>query len=192
MIKRCAWVTDDPLYIAYHDQEWGTPLHDDQKLFEFLILEGMQAGLSWSIILRKRHNFRKAFHHFDPRRVADYDEEKINALMNNPGIIRNRRKLMAAIENAKAFLHIQKEFKSFDTYIWNFVGGKPIHNVWQVVNEIPNTSPEAIAMSKDLVTRGFKFVGPTICYAFMQAVGMVNDHTLDCFRYKELIGNSNV
>jgi DNA-3-methyladenine glycosylase I len=184
--NRCAWSASDPLYIAYHDTEWGVPIHDDQQLFEFLVLEGAQAGLSWITILRKRDAFRRAFNQFDPVKVAAYDDAKIAALMNDPGIIRNRVKINAAIGNARAFLKVQEEFGSFDTYIWQFVNGKPIQNQWHSLNEIPAKTNESEAMSKDLIKRGFKFVGPTICYAHMQATGMVNDHTTDCFRYDEI------
>ena len=180
---RCEWTGSDPLMVAYHDQEWGVPLHDDQKLFEFLILEGMQAGLSWMTILRKRDNFRAAFDEFDPHRVARYDQGKFEELMANAGIIRNRRKIEAAKQNAQAFLAVQKEFGSFDNYMWQFVGGKPLVNAWKMMSEIPSKTAESEAMSKDLKNRGFNFVGPTICYAHMQATGMVNDHTMDCIRY---------
>ena len=183
MNTRCAWVGDDPLYIAYHDEEWGVPLHDDQRLFEMLILEGAQAGLSWITILRKRENYRLAFDHFDVETVARYDAAKIEELLANPGIVRNRRKIEATVQNAKAFLAIQEAFGSFDTYIWQFVGGQPIQNAWTSLSDIPAKTPESTAMSKDLRQRGFNFVGPTICYAFMQATGMVNDHVVDCFRY---------
>ena len=183
MDTRCAWVGDDPLYIAYHDEEWGVPLHDDQRLFEMLILEGAQAGLSWITILRKRENYRLAFDHFDVETVARYDAAKIEELLANPGIVRNRRKIEATVQNAKAFLAIQEAFGSFDTYIWQFVGGQPIQNAWTSLSDIPAKTPESTAMSKDLRKRGFNFVGPTICYAFMQATGMVNDHVVDCFRY---------
>lgn len=183
---RCAWAGSDPLYIAYHDHEWGVPVHDDRLLFEFLILEGAQAGLSWSTILKKRENYRAAFDQFDPTAIARYDEAKVGALLNNPGIVRNRRKIEATIINARAFLEIQEQFGSFDTYAWEFVGGKPIQNAWKSLQEIPANTPESGAMSKALLQRGFKFVGTTICYAFMQAVGMVNDHTIDCFRYTQL------
>ena len=168
----------------YHDTEWGTPLHDDRGLFEFLILEGAQAGLSWQTILRKRENYRKAFDRFDPARVARYDRKKFRALMNDAGIVRNRLKIEAAIQNAKFFLAVKKEFGSFDAYIWQFVNGKPIQNRWS--RSIPAKTAESDAMSKDLKKRGFRFVGSTICYAFMQAVGMVNDHVTTCFRYKQL------
>jgi len=186
MPERCQWSTTDPLYISYHDQEWGVPVHDDHQLFEFLILEGAQAGLSWLTILRKRENYRQAFSEFDPELVARYDEKKVAELLNNPGIIRNRRKVEAAITNAHAYLAVQAEFGSFDRYIWQFVGGEPIQNAWTSLSQIPAKTPESEAMSKDLIRRGFKFVGPTICYAHMQATGMVNDHVVDCFRYKAL------
>jgi len=175
------------MYVKYHDEQWGVPLHDDQALFEMLILEGAQAGLSWRTILDKRENFRAAFDRFDPAAVATYDESKIQELLQNPGIIRNQLKIRAAVANAKAFLEVQEEFGSFDAYIWGFVDHKPIINRWKSMREIPDKTAEAEAMSKDLKKRGFKFVGPTICYAFMQAVGMVNDHTVDCFRYGQLL-----
>lgn len=186
MKKRCQWVPDEPLYADYHDREWGAPKHDDRELFEFLILEGMQAGLSWLTILRKRENFRRAFDNFDARKIADYGQRKIEGLLGNKGIIRNRLKIEAAVENAKAFLKVQEEFGSFNAYIRRFVGGRPKKSAWKSVKDIPSRTRESDAMSKDLVRRGFKFVGSTICYAFMQAVGMVNDHTVDCFRYKEI------
>ncbi|MEA3239509.1 MAG: DNA-3-methyladenine glycosylase I [Candidatus Bipolaricaulota bacterium] len=186
-IKRCPWVGSDPRYVRYHDEEWGVPVHDDQILFEFLLLEGAQAGLSWSTILNKRDHYREVFDQFDPQAVAAYDDTKIESLLQYPGIVRNRRKVASAITNARAFLEVQQEFGTFDRYIWGFVGGRPIRNAWTSVEEIPSQSPESIAMSKALKKRSFKFVGPTICYAFMQAVGMVNDHTVDCFRYRELI-----
>jgi DNA-3-methyladenine glycosylase I len=182
---RCEWAGSDKLMVAYHDQEWGVPLHDDPKLFEFLILEGMQAGLSWMTILRKRENFRTAFDGFDPQKVAQYDQAKFEQLMADAGIIRNRRKIEAAAQNARAFLDLQDEYGSFDTYIWQFVGGKPLVNTWMEMREIPAKSEQSEAMSKDLKKHGFNFVGPTICYAHMQATGMVNDHTVDCFRYFE-------
>jgi DNA-3-methyladenine glycosylase I len=185
-IRRCAWSTSDPLSITYHDQEWGVPVHDDRLLFEFLVLEGAQAGLSWLTILRRRENYRQAFDRFDPQKVARYDDEKVLELLNNSGIIRNRAKINAAIGNARSFLAIQEEFDSFDAYIWRFVGGKAIQNSWTDMAQIPARTAEAEALSKDLVRRGFKFVGPTICYAHMQATGMVNDHTVDCFRYDEI------
>jgi DNA-3-methyladenine glycosylase I len=171
--------------IVYHDKEWGVPVHDDRLLFEFLILEGAQAGLSWSTILNKRDNYRRAFDRFDPRKIAKYDSRKIKELLADAGIVRNRLKINAAVQNAKAFLAVQKEFGTFDQYIWRFVGGKPIRNGWNSHKKIPARTPESDAMSKDLLQRGFKFVGSTICYAFMQAVGMVNDHTKECFRYKQ-------
>jgi len=177
---------DNPLYVKYHDEEWGVPIHDDQLLFEFLILEGMQAGLSWLTILRKRENFRTAFDHFDPRKIARYNEKKIEELMQNSGIIRNRRKIEAAVQNAKAFLEVQAEFGSFDTFTWQFVEGKPLINHWKNLKEIPAKTPLSDTISKELKKRGFKFVGSTIIYAHMQATGMVNDHTVDCFRYKEV------
>lgn len=180
---RCPWANSDPLYLDYHDQEWGVPEHDDRKLFEMLILEGAQAGLSWITILKKRENYRKAFDNFDAGKIAEYDESKIEELLANEGIIRNRLKINAAIQNAKAFLTVQQEFGSFDAYVWQFIGGRPRKNAWKSMEELPAKIPESEAMSKDLLKRGFKFVGPTICYAFMQAVGMVNDHLVDCFRY---------
>ena len=183
---RCRWTHDDPLMVDYHDQEWGVPIHDDRLLFEFLILEGAQAGLSWITILKKRENYRKAFDNFHPGKVALYDEGKIEELLNNRGIVRNRLKIRAAVGNAEAVLEIQKEFGSFDSYIWKFVGGKSIPNQWKTLEEVPSATPQSEKMSKDLKKRGFKFVGPTICYGFMQAVGMVNDHVVGCFRHKEI------
>jgi len=183
---RCEWCGDDPLYIEYHDTEWGVPLHDDRALFEFIVLEGAQAGLSWLTVLRKRENYRKAFDNFDPEKVARYDERKIQQLLSDEGIIRNKLKIRSAVKNAQAFLKIQEEFGSFDAYIWQFVDGKPIQNSWKSLNEMPAQTPESEAMSKDLRKRGFNFVGPTICYAHMQATGMVNDHIVDCFRYKDV------
>ena len=182
---RCAWATN-PLLIQYHDREWGVPVHDDRRLFEFLILEGAQAGLSWHTILQKREAFRTAFDHFDPALVATYKARKVRALMNNPGIIRNRLKIQAAISNAQAFLLVQKEVGSFDEYIWQFVNGRPIRNRWKAHRDVPCNTPVSDAMSRDLKRRGFTFTGSTICYAFMQAVGMVNDHTTNCFRYRTL------
>ncbi|HEX9442898.1 MAG TPA: DNA-3-methyladenine glycosylase I [Candidatus Binatia bacterium] len=182
---RCAWAKSD-LMIAYHDEEWGVPLHDDRGLFEFLVLEGAQAGLSWETILKKRGNYRRAFDGFDPRRVARYDQSKIKKLLADPGIVRNRLKIAAAVENARALLAVQKEFASFDRYIWGLAGGAPRRNKFRALREIPALTPESAAMSRDLARRGFKFVGPTICYAFMQAVGMVNDHTAGCFRRAEI------
>ena len=187
MIKRCDWAGSDPLYLAYHDQEWGVPVHDDRLLFEFLILEGMQAGLSWATILRKRQNFHSAFDGFDPRKIAAYGEAKVQELLANPGIIRNQLKIRSAITNAQTFLTVQSEFGTFAAYLWQFVGGKTIHNTWKSMQEIPAQTEEARQMSKDLAKRGFRFVGPTICYAHMQATGMVNDHIVDCFRYRELL-----
>ena len=181
-LKRCAWAQGD-LYIEYHDREWGVPVHDDRLLFEFLILEGAQAGLSWITILKKRENYRRAFDNFDARKVARYNSRKIEKLLGDAGIVRNRLKLASAVQNAKAFLAVQNEFGSFDDYIWRFTGGKPIRNHWKSLKEIPARTPASDAMSRDLIKRGFKFVGSTICYAFMQAVGMVNDHMVDCFRY---------
>jgi DNA-3-methyladenine glycosylase I len=182
MKTRCAWCLSDPLYIRYHDEEWGTPLHDDRALFELLILEGAQAGLSWFTILKRRETYRKAFDKFDAKKIARYDKRKAAALMKDTGIIRNRLKIAAAIDNARAFLAVQKEFGTFDRYIWSFIGGKPRHNHLPAMREVPALSPEAEAMSKDFKKRGFRFVGPTICYAFMQASGMINDHVADCFR----------
>jgi DNA-3-methyladenine glycosylase I len=185
--NRCGWSTNDPLYIKYHDEEWGVPCHNDRKLFEMLILEGFQAGLSWITILRKRKNFKKAFDNFDPKKIIKYSSKKINSLLRDEGIIRNKLKVNAAKINAKCFLEVQKEFGSFDKYIWSFVSGKPKINKWKKLKEIQPTTKESDTMSKDLKKRGFKFVGSTICYAFMQATGMVNDHVGDCFRYKELL-----
>jgi len=183
--SRCAWAKR-PLDILYHDQEWGVPQHDDRVLFEFLILEGAQAGLSWSTILEKRDDYRRAFDRFSVRKVARYDARKTRKLLADPGIVRNRLKIAAAIQNAKAFLAVQQEFGSFDAYIWRFVAGRPMENARQTLKEIPAQTAESEAMSKDLLRRGFKFVGPTICYAFMQAIGMVNDHVISCFRYSEM------
>jgi DNA-3-methyladenine glycosylase I len=185
--KRCAWVNvDDPLMLEYHDREWGVPVHDDRKHFEFLILEGAQAGLSWSTVLKKREAYRKAFDHFDPVKVARFTAARIEKLLQDPGIIRNRLKIESTVRNAKAFLKVQKEFGSFDTYCWRFVDGKPKVNKLTSMQQIPATSPESDAFSKDLKQRGFNFVGSTIIYAHMQAIGMVNDHLVDCFRYREL------
>lgn len=181
--KRCDWAGTDPLYVKYHDEEWGVPLHDDRRLFEMLCLEGAQAGLSWITILRKRQNYRKAFDRFDPRKVSKYDRRKIESLLKNEGIVRNRLKVEGTVKNAKAFIAVVDEFGSFDRYIWSFTGGKPIVNRRRAMKEVPATTPEADAMSKDLKKRGFTFVGPTICYAFMQACGMVNDHLVSCHRY---------
>jgi DNA-3-methyladenine glycosylase I len=184
--KRCAWPATDPLMIEYHDAEWGVPLHDDRKIYEFLVLEGMQAGLSWLTILRKRENYRQACHQFDPGRIAKYGAKDVARLMNNAGIIRNRLKIEAMITNARKFLEVQKEFGTFDKYIWQFVDGRPIQNGLKNLKDIVATSKESDELSKDLKQRGFKFVGSTIVYAHMQATGMVNDHVVDCFRYKEL------
>ena len=185
-MERCDWANRSELEQAYHDHEWGVEIHDDRALFEFLVLEGAQAGLSWSTILRKREGYRRAFDHFDARKISRYSEDTVSRLLVNPEIIRNRLKINATITNARAFLQVQKEFGSFDRYIWQFVNGKPIRNSWRKMTDIPSSTPESDAMSRDLQKRGFKFVGPTICYAFMQAVGMVNDHVVDCFRHREL------
>ncbi len=185
MIKRCDWAGDDPIYIEYHDEEWGVPVHDDRKHFEFVVLESAQAGLSWITILKRRENYREAFDNFDPEKVAKYDDKKIEELLKNKGIIRNRKKVEAAVANAKAFLKIQEEFGSFDNYIWQFVGGNTIKNSWKTLEELPAKTVESEALSKDLKKRGFKFIGPTICYSHMQAAGLVNDHLVDCFRYEE-------
>ncbi|EMO53229.1 DNA-3-methyladenine glycosylase I [Leptospira noguchii] len=182
-LKRCAWVTEDPDYVKYHDQEWGIPVHDDRLLFEFLVLEGMQAGLSWITILKKRENFRKAFDDFDVTQVATYKKKKIQSLLKNQGIVRNELKIRSVIRNAQEFLNIQKEYGTFDRFIWSFVNHKTIYNSWKTTKDVPNKSYESDAMSKALKKRGFKFVGSTICYAFMQATGMIMDHTTDCFRF---------
>jgi DNA-3-methyladenine glycosylase I len=187
MKVRCKWCGDDPLYIKYHDEEWGVPEHDDRKLFEMLILEGAQAGLSWITVLKKRENYRKAFNNFDVVKISKYSENKIAKLLENAGIIRNRLKVNSTVTNAKAFLKIQEEFGSFDKYIWQFVGHKPIVNKFKSLSELPTNTGISDLMSKDLKKRGFKFIGSTICYAFMQATGMVNDHTTDCFRYTESV-----
>ncbi len=186
-VRRCAWAEHSPLMRAYHDREWGTPQHDNRVLFEFLILEGMQAGLSWGTILRKRDNFRRAFSRFHPRTVARYTPRDVRRLMADSGIIRNRAKITAAIVNAQKFLQVAREFGSFDRYVWGFVGGRPLVNRVRALRQIPAQTAISVAMSKDLRRRGFRFVGPTICYAFMQAVGMVNDHTIDCFRRAQLL-----
>lgn len=188
--ERCAWVNNSPLMIEYHDNQWGVPVHDDKRLFEFLVLEGAQAGLAWQTVLNKRENYRKAFSDFNPSKIACYGDKEVKQLLDNPGIIRNRLKIAATIQNAKNFLKVQKEFGSFDAYIWQFVNNKAISNKIKSLKEIPATTQESDAMSKDLLKRGFKFVGSTICYAFMQAVGMVNDHTIDCFRH-EVINYEN-
>ncbi len=181
---RCAWVSNDPLYIDYHDKEWGVPSYDDQHLFEMLLLEGAQAGLSWLTILKKREGYRKAFAQFDAKKIARFSEKKIEALLQNPAIVRNRLKVNAAVNNARAYLAVQKEYGSFADYIWQFIGGRPIINHWKKIDHVPVTTAESDNMSRDLKKRGFKFVGSTICYAYMQSVGMVNDHTVDCFQYK--------
>ncbi len=185
MKNRCEWCGDDPLYLAYHDEEWGVPVHDDRLLFEMVVLQGAQAGLSWMTILKKRDNYRKAFDGFDWDKVAAYTEKDIERLMANAGIVRNRLKVQSAIKNARATIAIREEFGSLDAYLWQFVNGKPIKNAWKTMRDIPVKTPESDAMSKDLKKRGFNFVGSTICYAFMQAAGMVNDHMVDCFRYEE-------
>ena len=184
--KTCSWPGNNPLMNKYHDEEWGVPVHDDRKLFEFIVLDGFQAGLSWSTILNKRENFRKAFDNFEPEVIAEYSEGKIEDLLQDAGIIRNKLKVRATVTNAKYFLEVQKEFGSFDKYIWQFTDGKTIVNQWKTISDIPVSTNESDAMSKDLKKRGFKFVGTTICYAFMQAAGMVNDHLEDCFRYTEV------
>ena len=184
--QRCEWGNSSPLYIEYHDSEWGVPVHDERTLFEFLILEGAQAGLSWSTILNKRQAYIQVFDNFEPTKVASYDDSKVQALLANPGIVRNRLKIQAAIQNARSFLEVRDQYGSFDTYIWQFVDGKPVQNSWKILQEIPATTKESDAMSKELKKLGFTFVGSTICYAFMQAVGMVNDHMVDCFRWQEV------
>ncbi|OGL04161.1 MAG: DNA-3-methyladenine glycosylase [Candidatus Rokubacteria bacterium RIFCSPLOWO2_02_FULL_68_19] len=185
-MKRCAWSNTNPLMIAYHDTEWGVPVHDDRKLFEFLVLDAMQAGLSWAIILKKRENFRKALHGFDPAKVARYTARDLRRLLSDPGIVRNRLKLESVTTNARKFLDAQEAFGSFDAYIWQFTGGQAITHTYRWMSQIPARTKESDAMSKDLIMRGFKFAGSTICYAFMQAAGMVNDHVVDCFRYREV------
>jgi DNA-3-methyladenine glycosylase I len=185
-VKRCEWAGSDPLYVEYHDKEWGMPSYDDRHLFEMLILEGAQAGLSWSTILKKRENYRKAFDGFDVEKIARYNKRKFNALMQDAGIVRNRLKIEATIQNAKTYLELQDSGESFSEFIWQFVDGKPVVNKWKRMEQIPAKTAESDVMSKELKRRGFKFVGSTICYAFMQAVGMVNDHTVTCFRYKEV------
>ncbi len=187
-VCRCAWAGGEPLYQTYHDEEWGVPVHDDRLLFEFLVLEGAQAGLSWLTILRKREGYRVAFAGFHPEKVAAFGPADVERLLADPGIVRNRLKIGSAIGNAKAFLRVQEEFGSFDAYVWRFTEGGTIHNEWRTISDIPAKTPEAERMSADLKKRGFRFVGPTICYAHMQATGMVNDHTVDCFRYQELRG----
>jgi DNA-3-methyladenine glycosylase I len=182
--QRCPWPGSDPLMLAYHDEEWGVPLHDDRRLFEFLILEGAQAGLSWRTILHKRQNYRRAFDRFDAKKIAAYRAADVRRLLGDEGIVRNRLKIASTIDNARAFLEVKKEFGSFDAYIWSFVDGKPVRNSWTSLRELPARTTASDTMSKDLKKRGFRFVGSTICYAFMQATGMVNDHTVDCFRHK--------
>src|SRR5690349_13533267 len=188
-VVRCAWARGEAS-ILYHDREWGVPQHDDRKLFEFIVLEGAQAGLSWDTILRKRENYRAALDRFDPRKIARYDRAKLNALLKNDGIVRNRLKTASLVQNARAFLEVQKEFESFDRYVWQFTGGRPRVNRWKKPGQVPPRTAESDAMSKDLRRRGFNFVGSTICYAFMQAVGMVNDHSVQCFRHRELASES--
>jgi len=184
--ERCSWCGEHEFYVAYHDMEWGIPLHDDQKLFEFLILEGAQAGLSWLTILKKRDAYRKAYYQFDAEKISRFNSRSIERLMNNAGIVRNRLKIEASIDNARAFLEVQDEFGSFDKFIWQYVNHQPRQNRWRQLKDIPASTNESIQMSKDLQQRGFRFVGPTICYAFMQAVGMVNDHVTNCFRHKQV------
>lgn len=186
-LVRCGWCTADPLYMAYHDLEWGVPVYDDSRLFEMLVLEGAQAGLSWLTILRKREAYRRAFHGFDPHKVAGYDEKDIRALLREPGIVKNRSKIQAAVENARRVVEIQERFGSLSRFLWNLVGGRPIQNRWHSRVQVPAMSPESLAMARELKGRGFMFVGPTICYAFMQAVGMVNDHEVRCFRHAEIL-----
>jgi DNA-3-methyladenine glycosylase I len=189
--KRCAWVTtDEPLLLDYHDREWGVPVHRERKHFEVLVLSGAQAGLNWSLVLKKREGYRRAFDNFDPEKVVRYSERQIRRLLSDPEIIRNRMKIEAAVRNARAFLKVQEEFGKFDSYCWQFVGGRPKLNRWKATRQIPATSPESEALSKDLKRRGFSFVGPTVAYAYMQAVGMVNDHLVDCFRYREILRTS--
>ncbi len=190
MTGRCPWAGSDPLYRRYHDEEWGVPVHDDRHFFEMLILEGAQAGLAWITILRKREGYRDAFDGFDPAAVARYDDRRVAALLKNPAIVRNRRKIESAVGNARAFLRIQDEHGSFDRYVWQFVDGRPRQNRWGGMDEVPAETSESRSMSRDLKSRGFRFVGPTICYAFMQATGLVNDHLVDCFRHAALDGKS--
>lgn len=191
-LRRCPWAGTDPLYVDYHDREWGVPVHDDRHLFEMLILEGVQAGLSWRTILHKRQNYRRAFDNFNPEKVARYTRKRIDMLLSDEGIVRNRLKVEAAVTNAQAFLDTQEAFGSFDTYLWQFVGGRTKVNRWRSMRQVPARSRESDAMSKDLRARGFKFVGSTICYAFMQTVGMVNDHLITCWRYADLISRAEV
>lgn len=186
MVKRCSWAASDPLMVSYHDQEWGVPLHDDRRLFEMLVLEGCQAGLSWLTILKKRAHYRRVFDRFRPERVAAYEQNKVQQLLADPGIVRNRLKIESAIHNAKLFLQIKKDFGSFDVFIWDFVGQRPIRNRWKSQEEVPAMTPLSDSISKQLKKRGFKFVGSTICYAFMQSVGLVNDHVTTCFRHRQL------
>ena len=186
MTTRCPWAGSDPLYLRYHDSEWGVPVHDDRHFFEMLVLEGAQAGLAWITILRKREGYRDAFDGFDPAVVARYDDRRVEALLGNPAIVRNRLKVGSAVANARAFLRVQEEHGSFDRYVWRFVEGRPRQNRWRGMAEVPAETPESRTLSRDLKRRGFRFVGPTICYAFMQAVGMVNDHLVGCYRYREL------
>jgi DNA-3-methyladenine glycosylase I len=187
-MRRCDWAGERPDYVAYHDREWGVPVHEDRTLFEFLVLEGAQAGLSWSTILAKRENYRAAFRGFDPARVAKLDGRAVEGLLRDPGIVRNRLKVEGTVKNARAFLAVQEAFGSFDAFVWRYVGGRPRQNAWRSMEEVPASTPEADAMSRDLKRRGFTFMGPTICYAFMQATGMVNDHLVGCFRWKQLGG----
>jgi len=186
-VSRCAWAGGDALYVEYHDREWGVPVHDDRRLFEFIVLEGAQAGLSWITILRKRENYRRAFSDFDPEKVSRFNRRSVERLMRDAGIVRNRLKIEAAIANARAFLEVQAEHGSFDRFMWDFVDGRPIVNRWRTMQQVPATSPVSDAMSRELKRRGFRFVGSTICYAHMQAVGMVNDHVTSCFRHRELL-----
>jgi len=186
LVKRCAWALSSQQYLDYHDKEWGVPVHDDRKLFEMLILEGAQAGLSWSLILKKRAGYMQAFDGFDAHKIAQYDDGKVQELLANPEIVRNRLKIQAAIQNARALLELQSQYGSFDAFLWRFVGGQPIQNAWQTLQDVPASTRESDAMSKELKRHGLTFVGTTICYAFMQAVGMVNDHTVECFRWQEL------
>jgi len=185
-VKRCAWALSSQQYLEYHDKEWGVPVHDDRKLFEMLILEGVQAGLSWSLILKKREGYLQAFDGFDAHKIAQYDDRKVQELLANPEIVRNRLKIRAAIQNARAFLGLQSQYGSFDAFLWRFVGGQPMQNAWQTLQEIPANTRESDTVSKELKRQGFTFVGTTICYAFMQAVGMVNDHIVECFRWQEV------
>lgn len=185
MKKRCSWCTDDPLYIDYHDHEWGMPVHSDRRLFEFLVLEGAQAGLNWLIILKKRNAYRAAFDKFDYNKIANYNERKIKALLLDPGIIRNKLKIRSTVTNARAFMGVRAEFGTFNKYIWSFVDGEPVRNKWKTIKDVPANTKLSDTISKDLKQRGFTFIGSTICYAFMQAVGIVNDHTIDCFRYSD-------